>query len=464
MQKEARGMETYSVGEPAGILRKFREPAILRIYASMDPASICAVKMLTKILEKEMIKYEANIVATYETDVTQEYKVLINLWCRSYRRGIFFGGTRTENIDRVEDEAPATELCGDRLQIAPVLLYKLARNLNSIENSIMWPLVTVLDFNRHIYLKPFRRVCVPESGDECSEEDDGPRETGCCAVCDRFYEEVAREVKKLNQNTGMCGVFLKTGLDLPFANSNDLFSSVSNDLNFILERRLFRRIRRPVDHNERTREFFAQLGIAFRESDENFLNISDRTKKRLQGRIRKSSVFRRRAGYGFQITSLENYFLIYSLLADSPAHFAPSLWTDRDAGVEKAFSIYTDAMTELKDNYYRMKSCKDTRYLIMNGKIRHKNRAMYIKLVHMVFQLALKRQQINKKMMIIHEDTESYSIVFSEENHASSYLQGAEYWSLDTFQMGFGVHVDTLKLLYARLVRRKPDKGTNYQR
>lgn len=442
-------METYSTRDPRRILAKIREQSIVKIYVDACPQSICALKMLTIILEREVIKYEVNIVTVHGSAIAEEYKVFINLWHASYSRGLFFGRRDVQNLDRV---VAGAEQC-PRSPCAAVLAYEMAESLNVIDNSILWPLAVLLDFSKCFYYRKFEPLHA-EAQDMASDDDELAASTGCCGLCSNFYREVVLHAKRLNAGEHLDRVFLRHGIDLLFLNNATLFTAVGNDIDFIVEKRLFSRERARGDRDQKVKEFFAQLGVAKAETQEKFINVEHDTKKRLRNSLRSSFLFYKKVEYSAPISSLENYFGIWCFLLNSPVHSILSLPHDRVLGLGEPAGLYTTLVETVKNNYLRIRPTKRARCLILTEPIVYRNRAMFLNLLHMLFTVVFRRQGKEHRLLIVHESPESFSIITSAKECVSEYLQGISHWSLDTFDMAFGVDSDSLKLFYRKVLRK----------
>eukprot|EP00866_Antonospora_locustae_P000561 jgi/Antlo1/561/2324 len=442
-------METYSTRDARRILAKIREQSIVKIYVDACPQSICALKMLVTILEREIIKYEINVVTVHESVIAEEYKMFINLWHSSYSRGLFLGRRDVQNLDRVVASA---EQC-PRNPYAAVLVYEMAESLNVIDNSILWPLAVMLDTSKCFYYREFESLhAAPQ--DKTSDDEELVDNTGCCRLCSNFYREVVLHAKRLNSAEHLDRVFLRHNIDLLFINNATLFTAVGNDIDFIVEKRLFSRKRACGDRDLKVKEFFAQLGVAKAETQEKFINVEHNTKKRLRSSLRSSFLFYKKVEYSAPISSLENYFGIWYFLLNSPVHAILSFPHDKAIDLGGPASLYATLVEIIKNNYLCIRPAKGARVLILTEPVRYRNRAMFLSLLHMLFMVIFRRQGKEFRLLIVHESPESFSVITSAKECASEYLQSVSHWSLDTFGMAFGVENDSLKLFYRRAFRK----------
>lgn len=442
-------METYSTRDPRRILARIRGQSIVKIYVDACPQSICALKMLTIILERELIKYEINILTVHDSAVAEEYKVFINLWHESYSRGLFFGRRDVQNLDRVVSSA---EQC-PRSPCAAILAYEMAESLNIIDNSILWPLAVLLDFSKCFYYRKFEPLYA-ESQNETGDDEELAANTGCCRLCSNFYREVVLHAKRLNSDEHLDRVFLKHSIDLLFINNATLFTAVGNDIDFIIEKKLFSRERARGDRDLKVKEFFAQLGVAKAETQERFINVEHDTKKRLRSSLRSSFLFYKKVEYSTPISSLENYFGIWCFLLNSPSHSILSLPHDRTLCLGEPADLYATLIEIVKNNYLRIRHTKRARCLILTEPVKYRNRAMFFSLLHMLFMVIFRRQEKELRLLVVHESPESFSIITSAKECISECLKGVSHWNLDTFGMAFGVDNNSLKLFYRKVFRK----------
>lgn len=440
------GMERYPSTDPRRILNKLRCLSITKVYASASPPSICALKMLTSILEREIIKYEVSVVANHDKILPEEYKVLVNLSDKKYSNGLYFGHEEVDTLDRVVTEM---DVCVNS-SYATILIYEMAQSLNIVDNTILWPLIVVLDFNRSFCLKKFDSLYVKKD----DEDEERTEYAGCCDKCDGLYREVVFCARKLNSNERLECIFLKHDIDLLFVNSSTLFSTVGNDLNFILEKKLFFSGKSVIDRDFKIKEFFAHLGVACAETFEKFVNIDESTRKRLERCLRSSSMFYKKTGYNGLISSIEHYFLIYCFLLDSPVHSLLDLKPNHVTSLERPAELYFSLTEILKKSYHKIRSTGKTRYLILNEEVSYKNRALFLTLLLTFFKVVFNRQKRSFKLMIIHESRIDHSIIVSCKDHAVKYLQGIKYWHLDTFGTSFGLESSSLRTFYRKLLRK----------
>lgn len=263
-----------------GILRSLDKSKIVEIFCNRNLHSTCSLFIFTQILKKELLKYQ-----------------------------IEFGnlGSSRDLYFKVGDEEfvlPSDNKycdCAQKEVVGTVILYNVAKSMDFLRVETVWPVAVCYTFYR-IFTK-LRNP--PDSSGDLAD-----KAIGVCSRCLDLQKDLMFSVRTLNcKFEGMlCG--LRNKLD--FLTGSTLFLAIKNNLEFILDRKLF--YTRGTGCDRKINEFLARSGISIRAANDQYMSLDSATKALATHTFGEESKFIMKSGHDIEISAIEHAFLIYFYL------------------------------------------------------------------------------------------------------------------------------------------------------
>lgn len=393
--------------------------------------------MFTLLLEKELIKYEVTMVTTPSPDIASNYNIFINIASLQSKNGLYLGIKHTD-LDIIEmDEKYCKNAAYSTMQV-----YNLARNMNCLTNSMIWPLIIVMDYQKKFldrkFVKSIRKA-------DSEIEADSEEVAEGCMQCDAVYIGIRHEIRKLSNDLNESRVEYKSDLDFLFISNQPLFTTLKLDVNTVLENKMFS-LKKFRNQESKLKEVFARLGISRLQYSESFVNLDCSIKDRLNNCLRHNSSFYKQMHYNQYISAVENYFLISYYLINSSFLSVLNLKNEKYLNFDHAFFIYNDLVGSAKKYFYRLKQARNFRYLVYTDKIVYSNRVLYLKTLIAVLKTFLRRSKKDCEIIAIHDCKEPLIVV--ENQTMKKYIDRLEITSVDTDDIAFSLSPQELKKFY----------------
>lgn len=297
----------YHTNDPYKFIRHIKKLSLLRIFVQSDVISLCALKMFTTILKKEMIKHE--IVFVNEDTLldldTEFYYITSDIEDDKENTFNNLSFMKIENLinstKRLLFGEEVCFCCSDRLDIL-YNMYKLLKHSSFIDEGSLWALIVGFSFYKiYLYKKS-------EEVKDDSEEDNYYSNSSICTTCNEMYTTICIEIKKLDRED-KDGIFLEYDVSLPILNYSNLYRSIQHDVYFIAKYKLIYKKRKDLE-DIKIKSFLAKKGISIVKAKEKYNNLDHTTKKYISSVIDTCKIFIRKKGHTHKITSIDCYFLM----------------------------------------------------------------------------------------------------------------------------------------------------------
>ncbi|KAF7684400.1 hypothetical protein TCON_0403 [Astathelohania contejeani] len=367
----------------------------IQIYCKNEPVSICASHILMNVFTSKLIKHEMRVVGFQEEVPSNEFsKVLVDV---SKEDPLVFG-----------DTAIISDYTGPYCSL--MTAYSLARNLNLVDNSILWAMA----------------VCLKEQNP--------------------LLEEIILEIRRLNPTENFFdGISYRAIPALNFLNCTSLYDSLSNDLSFLAKNRL--QVHRIGTH-------LARLGISLRDSQERFTNLPEYLKSLISKSFPSTQTFIRNLGYSTRFTSEEHFFILcYFLSLKNPIQ---ALLTLKDG----SFIAKSDVLLKSAEFYYGLVGClRKARFsqlrrirILLVDRIECRDASIYLHVLHGLTEHFIKlSNRPNLPILLIVEDWEEHTLVYARSEWMPDAVAGIRNKAIDFDGYGYQIKKEDLKYFLGNL-------------
>jgi hypothetical protein len=363
----------FSTRSPRDLLGRLKAHGLIRVVVAQRPASICAARILSSILHKELIRFE---VSFEQKEEDAGLHIFIDA-----------EGENGLHLNEVEDDMYRCTCPSGGLGCC-MLAFSLARSMNYINYEILWPIIVCFEFHS------------------------GGREA-LCEGCRRLHADLVVEVEKESSAAEVDGIFYERRPSIQFLNSTSLFLALRNDPGFVLENRLFHR-----RHEERKiYEHLARKGISQRSSREKYRNLSHQTKELIMHSFRQDRVFLKRIGHDTEVSPMENFFLICFHLLRGDCLGAFLCLSDKHVGELEDSVVFYHRFTDVfKDAVANTRRSNDILFFKVRDTLGVKSIALLLELLSVHFGLYIRSRHGGRyrKVIVVEGHPEERLAVYSD--------------------------------------------------
>jgi hypothetical protein len=348
-------MGEFITTQPKKIMDMLKRYNSVRLYGVKSPYTIASLQILTSILNKELIKYEVNILDTFEAILHDDdtFDIFVDLLHEGIPSSLHIG-IYTEGVNYLVSDY----LCEDGELRSVFTVYSLAKHLNFVNNDILWSLIVVFSY-KHLFL------CRVEENDEEDEEEERTVNIEC-ETCSKVYLDVVLEVQKHNSNNGLESIHESRRVNFPFLSSTTLYEAIENDLDFVIKNKLYRKRKDKEVTRRKICEELASIGISRREAGERFVGLCIQSKQMIYTKFERRMFFERNCGYDLKITAIENYFILMHYLAtNEPMLGFLSLNRRMYINHGSGFAFYRGIMEMIKSSVNKIKRVGNKRIIVI---------------------------------------------------------------------------------------------------
>ncbi|AFN82548.1 hypothetical protein EROM_020730 [Encephalitozoon romaleae SJ-2008] len=416
------------IGNPSGIIDKFKSYRSVRIFMPDMPASFCAAKIITEILHKELIRFEVDFhpeKPRFHSD--SDLHLFIDLDPGECKNALLICGQKNSSIQG----SLFTCTCPSKWLHSCILAYSLAKAMNYITNDILWPIITCFGF-----YKMFTKNTMPI--DDLMSEPRFPDDV--CGGCKELHEDIVLEIQKAGVLTDIDGLYHIERPCISFLNFTSLFSALQNDIPFVVDRKIHYKKDKKAEC-QRIHEYLARKGISKEVSCELYANLGYNTKMAIESYFRRSKCFVKKIGYDVELSSTESFFLVcYNLLKGSRVDAFLCLSGKVVPGIKKSIKIHHELIWIFRDCIANLRRLGKTLLFRINvsGVLKDMAVGVLLHLYEHYFEIYIRRRHNNSysQMIILQGCLENKlvlatndSFIFSELSHVKERI--GEYIVMD---------------------------------
>ncbi|KAM0677045.1 hypothetical protein BDAP_002421 [Binucleata daphniae] len=272
----------------------------------------------------------------------------------------------------------------------------MAKNLNYITNSVLWPMLVALSQTNE------------KTADDTSSEEQ--EDTVQC--------EISTQIKKLNKNK--TEITKEHNFYRSFLNETNLFYVLEKDYNLLRNYKVIK--------HDKIKERLARVGVSLKEANESYVSISPTTKQQIDKCMKKTTYYQKKIEYEKIITAEENYYLIlYYISRKKPLQGLLSLTKKEYVNNKFGKKIYDIVFTALSDSIQKVKKIGRLYIFIIDKKYaKGLKKEIFIKFCYDKVTLLLENY-IEKKIVMIEMEDEylmvcKEPIIYGFEIYDSCYI------------------------------------------
>ncbi|KRH93058.1 putative ribosomal protein L24E, partial [Pseudoloma neurophilia] len=288
--------------------------------------------------------------------------------------------------------------------------FLLSKVISTESKKIIWPVMIFLSYSR-IFL-PQKTVC-----NLC--------ENITTEIEAYFKDETSEEEPEIKDKEDEIEekehLMSKEDINIPFLLSDNLLMSLSNNITFLIEKKMFSKSRCDM----KMYEFLAKSGISIQTAKESYKNLSEFQKKTIFDSFPKTNIFMKKYDNDVILSGIEGYFLITSYLCKNMPFLAlqsiqNKKYTDFQKCLKEQFfeqngslssqkkrkidfsserSVYFTLMQTFRENIKNIRQLNNCKILFLQN-----NNLCFIKELYDIFSYFLKTIKSKSQFYIISED------------------------------------------------------------
>lgn len=291
------------------VLATLDKSKILRVLCNKNLHSICSLFIFTQILKKELLKFQIEFL---ELESAQD---------------IYFKTDEDEYIFSAE-ESECT--CSRQEMCCVMLLFNAVKAMDFLRIETVWPAVVCYIFYKKQFSTDLNSTSnkIENTNSKTSKADNFAKENisnyeaadklgyseplqtcitdEVCKKCKDFQKELIFSIKVLNCKSE--GIFYRQQINLDFLLGSTLFLSIKNNINFILDKKLF--FMKPGGSDRKIHEFLAKNGISIPSANEEFSNLDSNTRNLASLCFGQETKFVIKYGHDLELSAIEHAFLL----------------------------------------------------------------------------------------------------------------------------------------------------------
>ncbi|KAL7348197.1 cell division protein 45 [Encephalitozoon intestinalis] len=326
------------IGNPIGIINKFKSYRSVRIFIPDIPSSVCAAKIITEILHKELIRFEMDFQPEkVEHHSDQDLNVFIDLDPRECKNFLSLCGQENSSLQG----SWFVCTCKPNWIHSCMLAYSLAKAMNYVTTDVLWAMIVCFGFHR-IFTKDLTPVDDLENESNFSDS--------ICAGCRELHADLVFEIQRAGVLTDTDGLYYVERPCISFLNFTSLFSALQNDIPFVVSNKIYYKKNKSAEA-QRICEYLARKGISREASYELYGNLGYSTKALIESHFRKRKCFVKKIGYGIEVSPIENFFLIcHHLLKGARVDAFLCLSSREVLGMKESIKIHHELIWIYRDS------------------------------------------------------------------------------------------------------------------
>lgn len=352
---------------------------LVKIIVQSDVVSLCSLKIFTALLTKETIKHEIIFLDTDHNVAIDEESILID------NTNSFLN--EKENINQIINLNEKSCMCSVNSISTLINTYKLIKNHNIMDESVLWSVIVGMSFNKMYLLDQEENIF---DSSETSEDYDFQN---LCSECKELISDVLIEIKKIEGN-----IIFENNLAYPLLRYTSLYNSLKNDIKFITKNKLIYRKRKDLEEYK-INVILAKTGISIIKSRELWCNLNHNAVKYITKNLDRTKIFFKKIGHTIKYSSFDIYLLMTYFICENNSLQA-FLCLKKSINIEDKVDKIFDIIISIKESIANVS--KKGKLLIFNIKNQFcKNRMTYLNFSYNLISFYTYRKYPNFKYIVI---------------------------------------------------------------